>query len=68
MQFVSDLHLHSKYSRAVSQQMVLPEMAKWAVKKGINLLTASDFTHPLWLRNIKAELIESGEEIMLTNV
>ena len=63
MQFVSDLHLHSKYSRAVSQQMVLPEMAKWAVKKGINLLTASDFTHPLWLRTIKGELEESGEGV-----
>ncbi|MDP2638003.1 MAG: endonuclease Q family protein [Candidatus Levybacteria bacterium] len=63
MEFVSDLHLHSKYSRAVSQQMVLPEMAKWAVKKGINLLTASDFTHPLWLRAIKGELEESGEGV-----
>lgn len=63
MEFVADLHLHSKYSRAVSQAMVLAEMAKWAVKKGINLLTASDFTHPLWLRSIKAELTESGEGI-----
>jgi len=61
MELVADLHLHSKYSRAVSQAMVLPEMAKWAVKKGINLLTASDFTHPLWLREIKSQLIESGE-------
>ena len=43
--------------------MILPEMAKWAVKKGINLLTASDFTHPLWLRNIKGELEESGEGV-----
>lgn len=63
MQFVSDLHLHSKYSRAVSQAMVLPEMAKWAVKKGINLLTASDFTHPLWLRTIKGELEESSDGV-----
>ena len=63
MEFVADLHLHSKYSRAVSQQMVLTEMAKWAVKKGINLLTASDFTHPLWIRTIKGELEESGEGI-----
>jgi len=63
MQFVSDLHLHSKYSRAVSQQMVLTEMAKWAVKKGINLLTASDFTHPLWFREIKNQLKETGEGV-----
>src|SRR3989344_644381 len=61
MEFVTDLLLHSKYSRAVSPQMVLPEMAKWAAKKGINLLTSGDFTHPLWFRNIKAELEEAGE-------
>lgn len=63
MEFVSDLHLHSKYSRAVSQQMVLPEMAKWAVKKGINLLTTGDWTHPLWMRNIKGDLEEAGEGV-----
>ncbi len=63
MEFVADLHLHSKYSRAVSQQMVLPEMAKWAVKKGINLLTTGDWTHPLWLREIKNQLEEAGEGV-----
>lgn len=63
MEFVADLHLHSKYSRAVSQQMVLPEMAKWAVKKGIDLLTTGDWTHPLWLRSIKRELEEAGEGV-----
>lgn len=63
MEFIADLHLHSKYSRAVSQQMILPEMARWAAKKGINLLTTGDWTHPLWLRSIKAELEEAGEGI-----
>jgi len=63
MEFVSDLHLHSKYSRAVSPQMILPEMAKWSAKKGINLLTTGDWTHPLWFRSIKGELIEAGEGI-----
>ncbi len=63
MEFVADLHLHSKYSRAVSQAMVLPEMAKWGAKKGINLLTTGDWTHPLWLRSIKGELIEAGEGV-----
>ena len=61
MEFVADLHLHSKYSRAVSQQMILPEMAKWAVKKGIDILTTGDWTHPLWLREIKSQLEEKSE-------
>jgi uncharacterized protein (TIGR00375 family) len=63
MEFVSDLHLHSKYSRAVSPQMILSEMAKWAVKKGINLLTTGDFAHPLWLKSMKSELIGAGEGV-----
>lgn len=40
--------------------MILTEMARWAAKKGINLLTTGDFTHPLWLRSIKAELEGEG--------
>jgi len=63
MNYVSDFHLHSKYSRAVSQMMILPEMAKWADKKGIDLLSVSDFTHPLWLREIKDKLTETNEGI-----
>ncbi|MGB9637469.1 MAG: endonuclease Q family protein [Microgenomates group bacterium] len=58
MEIVADLHLHSKYSRAVSQQMVLSQMAKWAKLKGIDLLGTGDFTHPLWLSEIKNSLEE----------
>lgn len=43
--------------------MILPEMEKWAVKKGIDVLSASDFTHPLWFRELKAQLIQDGEGI-----
>ena len=63
MKVVADLHLHSKYSRAVSQQMVLPEMAKWAKRKGINLVGTGDFTHPMWLRELTSLLDEAGEGI-----
>ncbi len=63
MKIIADLHFHSKYSRAVSQQMVLPEIGRWARLKGIDLVTTSDFTHPLWLREIKANLEETGEGI-----
>ena len=63
MQVVADLHLHSKYSRAVSPQMVIPEIAKWAKKKGIDLVGTADWTHPLWLRELKENLVETGEGI-----
>jgi uncharacterized protein (TIGR00375 family) len=63
MKLIADLHFHSKYSRAVSPQMVLSEIAKWANLKGIDLITTADFVHPLWLRELKANLEEAGEGI-----
>ncbi len=61
MEYVADLHLHSKYSRAVSKDMVLPTMAFWAKKKGINILSTGDWTHPLWFREIKEQLKEADK-------
>jgi PHP family Zn ribbon phosphoesterase len=63
MEVIADLHLHSKYSRAVSQNMTLPVMTDFARKKGIKLLTTSDWTHPLWMREIKTNLEETGEGV-----
>ncbi len=63
VQVIADLHLHSKYSRAVSQHMVLPTMMQFARQKGLNLLTTSDWTHPLWIREIKQELGEFSQGI-----
>ena len=63
MQYVTDLHLHSKYSRAVSQDMVLPIMARYARQKGLDILTASDWTHPLWFKEIQSQLEEKYEGV-----
>lgn len=63
MELIADLHFHSKYSRAVSHKMVIPEIARWAKRKGISLVTTADFTHPLWLRELRENLVEAGEGI-----
>lgn len=63
MELIADLHFHSRYSRAVSQQMIIPEIAKWAKRKGIGLVTTADFTHPLWLRELKENLVEINEGV-----
>lgn len=47
--------------------MVLSEMEKWAIKKGIDVLSAADFTHPLWFRELKAQLVQAGEGIYKLN-
>jgi uncharacterized protein (TIGR00375 family) len=63
MQVVADLHLHSKYSRAVSPQMILPTMSQIALEKGLQLLTASDWTHPIWFKEISSVLEEAGDGV-----
>lgn len=56
MRIVADFHIHSKYSRATSSQLDLDELSRWAKIKGIGLLGTGDFTHPLWLAEMKEKL------------
>lgn len=67
MQIIADLHMHSKYSRAVSPKMDLDEIASWAVKKGISLVSIPDWTHPLFFREIKKTLKETRPGIFSLN-
>ena len=62
MKFFADLHIHSKYSRAVSKSMVLEELDRWADDKGILVMGTGDFTHPAWFKELKQklELAEPG--------
>ena len=46
MFFYADLHIHSKYSRATSKSCNLEELAIWAQKKGLSVISTGDFTHP----------------------
>ena len=56
MEFIADFHIHSKYSRATSRQMDVPNLAVWAQRKGVSLLGTGDFTHHLWLQELKKYL------------
>ena len=60
-EFIADFHLHSRYSRACSKDLTVPELAKWAKIKGIGVLGTGDFTHPLWLQELKDALREAGD-------
>ena len=53
---IADFHIHSKYSRATSKNMDIPNLVRWAHYKGINLLGTGDFTHHLWLEELKQYL------------
>ena len=58
MRKVLDLHIHSRYSRACSPELTLPNIASVAQKKGVDIVATSDFTYPQWYKHIQAELEE----------
>ena len=55
--FVADLHIHSRYSRACSRDLTLPNLALWARRKGVTLLGTGDFTHPAWYDHLRESLV-----------
>ena len=63
MFFYADLHIHSKYSRATSKSCNLEELALWARKKGLSLISTGDFTHPAWYNEIKEKLVPAGSGV-----
>lgn len=57
--FLADLHVHSLYSRATSKQSDLAGLSAWAMLKGIEVIGTGDFTHPVWLAQLKRQLVEA---------
>jgi len=58
----ADLHIHSRFSRACSKSIDIPNLVKWARIKGLDLLGTGDFTHPEWLSELRA--LEEVEGIL----
>jgi len=65
MRKILDLHIHSKFSRAVSQEMEPATLAYWAAKKGIDILGTGDFTHPEWLKELQEKLEENEDGLFV---
>jgi uncharacterized protein (TIGR00375 family) len=59
MRVIADLQIHSKYSRACSQDLNPKNIGLWADKKGIGVIGTGDFTHPKWLTELKEALEET---------
>ncbi|GIF07675.1 DNA helicase [Actinoplanes siamensis] len=65
--YVADLHIHSRYSRACSRDLALPNLAWWARRKGIALLGTGDFTHPAWFEHLRESLDPAGPGLFRLN-
>ena len=55
---IADFHIHSRFSRATSQQMSITEITRFAKIKGLKLVGTGDFTHPEWFNELSKELTE----------
>lgn len=58
MRYNIDLHIHSPYATGVSKNMSIPELAKEAKFKGLDILGTGDILHPEWFEHIKENLKE----------
>ncbi len=66
MRIIADLHIHSKYSRGCSKDLDIKNLEKYAKIKGVDLLGTGDFTHPEWIKELKAKLTEDGTGVLRT--
>lgn len=62
-EFNCDFHIHSKYSGGSSGNMVLPEIARQAELKGLDLVGTSDATHPEWVKHMRGYLVDDGDGV-----
>ena len=63
MRVIADLHIHSRFSRACSKELTLPNIAAWCARKGIEVVATGDFTHPKWRQEIGEQLGENAPGI-----
>ncbi len=66
MKILTDLHIHSRFSRATSKDLSIENLEKWARIKGLDVLGTGDFSHPEWIKELKRELSEDGSGILKT--
>ncbi|MEM0321412.1 MAG: endonuclease Q family protein [Thermoprotei archaeon] len=61
--YIVDLHIHSRYSRATSGFMNLQGITRNSKLKGLRLIGSGDAFHPTWLRELKDSLKPAGGEL-----
>jgi DNA helicase II / ATP-dependent DNA helicase PcrA len=61
MKFIADLHVHSRFSRATSNNLDLEHLYMSAQLKGITVVATGDITHPEWFKEI-SEKLEPAEQ------
>jgi len=63
-QYLADLHIHSRYSRATSKGLNPRHLAAYGELKGLTVVATGDFTHPGWLEDLKRDLVADGTGLL----
>jgi len=58
-----DFHIHSKYSRGVSDSMTIPALAEGGEGKGLDVIGTGDATNDSWLKHLEKNLVEKSAGI-----
>lgn len=61
MEYIADLHIHSRYSIATSREGDLIHFARSALLKGIQVIGTGDYTHPRWVQDLQDFLVPDGK-------
>ena len=56
MNFLADLHIHSRFSLATSKDLTTKNLDAWARAKGLAVIGTGDFTHPKWREELHETL------------
>lgn len=52
MKIIADLHIHSRFSRACSQDLNIPTIARFGKQKGLGLIGTGDCAHPQYFKEL----------------
>lgn len=58
---IIDLHIHSRFARATSKALTVENIYRWCKIKGINIIGTGDFTHPVWRKELKDNLVPAED-------
>lgn len=66
MEIVADLHIHSRYSAATSEDMKISTIAYYGKIKGLDLIGTGDALHPKWLQELEDELLQEDNGLYVS--
>ena len=64
MEFIADLHIHSRYSISTSRELTPENLWRWGQLKGIRVIGTGDCTHPGWLSELETKLATSDSGLL----